>query len=508
MEKVAIYWVKLVGLTILCVAIWGGILSTYVTSAQTDTTPPSAPTNLHATVVSNTKADISWNASTDDVAMGYYTVLWGLSTITITNPAGTIFDTGAPSYVFHHTGLTPSTTYYYKVKACDAVGNCTTSTTFTSVSLPLIAPPDLIMSALSTAASAGAPGGTIAVANTVTNQGDGAAGSFEIGFSLSTDTTYGNADDIALAPSRSIGSLASGASDAGSITLTIPGFVSAGSYYLFAVADVNNSVSELAKDNNTRSITLSVQVAAQTDLIMTDVTPNASVAVAGSTLSVSDTVANQGGASANANFRVGYVLSTDTVYSGDDVAIQTTRTVVHPFTAGDTNTATTNLSIPNTAPQGTYYLCATADSGSVVSESNETNNYLCSNTHVVVPPPDLSFSDIHLVTSSVTAGSYFRLGFTVANQGGSQAGNFASDFHLSSDAVYGNGDDVDLNQAFSLPSLGVGANYVKSSLNLVVAKGTSSGTYYVCGMTDAGSAVSESNEGNNSNCTSDTVTVR
>jgi len=114
----------------------------------TDTTPPSAPTGLKAVVPSYTEIDVSWNTSVDNVAMGYYKVLWGLSTSTITNLAGTIPDTGAPTYTFNHTGLTPSTTYYYKIVACDVANNCTTSPTYISASLAIDSNPPTVPAGL------------------------------------------------------------------------------------------------------------------------------------------------------------------------------------------------------------------------------------------------------------------------------------------------------------------------------------------------------------------------
>jgi cellulose 1,4-beta-cellobiosidase len=82
------------------------------TGTSTDTTPPSTPNGLAVTGTTSTTASLSWNASTDNVAVTGYDVYRG-STL-----AGTVTGT-----TFLDTGLTPSTAYSYTVKAHDAAGN-------------------------------------------------------------------------------------------------------------------------------------------------------------------------------------------------------------------------------------------------------------------------------------------------------------------------------------------------------------------------------------------------
>jgi cellulose 1,4-beta-cellobiosidase len=80
--------------------------------ATTDTTAPSTPTGLAVTGTTSTTASLSWNASTDNVAVTGYDVYRG-STL-----AGT-----ATGTTFTDTALTPSTAYSYTVKAHDAAAN-------------------------------------------------------------------------------------------------------------------------------------------------------------------------------------------------------------------------------------------------------------------------------------------------------------------------------------------------------------------------------------------------
>ncbi len=77
-----------------------------------DTEPPTAPTNLTASNVTETTVDLSWTASTDNVGVTGYDVYMNNSLV------GTVTTTSA-----NITGLTAGTTYSFYVKAKDAAGN-------------------------------------------------------------------------------------------------------------------------------------------------------------------------------------------------------------------------------------------------------------------------------------------------------------------------------------------------------------------------------------------------
>ena len=84
-----------------------------------DTTPPTAPTDLAATAAGTTRIDLTWTAATDDVAVTGYRVE-RCQGATCTDFA----EVAAPTATSHSdTGLSPSTTYRYRVRAVDAAGN-------------------------------------------------------------------------------------------------------------------------------------------------------------------------------------------------------------------------------------------------------------------------------------------------------------------------------------------------------------------------------------------------
>ncbi|HXF15409.1 MAG TPA: fibronectin type III domain-containing protein, partial [Burkholderiales bacterium] len=90
----------------------GTVTPTPTPTPTTDTVKPSVPTGLTATVVSGTQIKLAWQPSTDNVGVkGYYIYLNDVALTTTTATS------------FQHTGLTPGTTYNYRVSAFDAVPN-------------------------------------------------------------------------------------------------------------------------------------------------------------------------------------------------------------------------------------------------------------------------------------------------------------------------------------------------------------------------------------------------
>jgi hypothetical protein len=87
-----------------------------------DTTPPSAPTGLTASGTTANSTNLTWGASTDNVGVTGYQVLQnGAVVATVPGTSDTV------------TGLSPSTTYTFQVKATDAAGNISAGSNTVSV---------------------------------------------------------------------------------------------------------------------------------------------------------------------------------------------------------------------------------------------------------------------------------------------------------------------------------------------------------------------------------------
>ncbi len=94
---------------------------TVTAAVTTDTTAPSVPTNLAATAVSSSAINLTWTASTDNVAVTGYKIFRG----------GTQVGTSATNS-YSDTSLTASTAYAYTVSAYDAAGNNSAQTSIVS----------------------------------------------------------------------------------------------------------------------------------------------------------------------------------------------------------------------------------------------------------------------------------------------------------------------------------------------------------------------------------------
>jgi len=112
-----------------------------------DATAPSIPTNLQATVVSTSRIDLSWTASTDNVGVAGYRVYRDGSLVAST--AGTTYS---------DTGLAAGTTYGYRVAAYDAAGNASAQCTVVNATT-----------------QSGTWGGTVLIGSTADDRGEGIA---------------------------------------------------------------------------------------------------------------------------------------------------------------------------------------------------------------------------------------------------------------------------------------------------------------------------------------------
>jgi len=84
-----------------------------VQAPPADTMPPSVPQGLTATALSAGSVRLSWQPSTDNVGVAGYEV----------ERNGSVLPGAVPTTEFTDTGLSPSTSYTYRVRAADAAGN-------------------------------------------------------------------------------------------------------------------------------------------------------------------------------------------------------------------------------------------------------------------------------------------------------------------------------------------------------------------------------------------------
>ena len=268
-------------------------------------------------------------------------------------------------------------------------------------------------------------GDTVMVNTTVRNAGDADAGQFRLTVYLSRDANV-TPDDIALGYGD-VPDLASGKAREGVAAVTIPLNVIPGSYYLIALADSHNKIRENNKENNSKvqsdPILIKTLVLNQTessqnlsteitsiptpvvteepetslpalttieptptpspapssdqnellpDLVPVDVTADLT-GKPGENINVSTTVLNNGLGDAG-NFTVSLFLSPDTVIREDEDLLVGIGEIDN-LLAGKQRSGNALAPVPASIKPGTYYFGIFVDSGKVVPETNETNNY-------------------------------------------------------------------------------------------------------------------------------------
>jgi subtilase family serine protease len=185
---------------------------------------------------------------------------------------------------------------------------------------------------------------------------------------------------VPLEGSRSVGPLAPGAASTGTTAVTIPANTTAGTYYIVAKADGGGSVAESYETNNTRVWPIRIGP----DLVVFSASLSSSTIAAGASATMTTTVTNQGAGLA-AGSMVAFYLSRDLTVDATDLLLLPSR-VVPELATGAANTASTLVTVPVTAPAGTWYVLAKADAEAAVAESIETNNVRFVRPVTITPP--------------------------------------------------------------------------------------------------------------------------
>lgn len=102
------------------------------TNLPPDTTPPSSVQALTATALNARRIELEWGKSTDNIGVDHYEIYQDGGP----TPIASVPDGGATTFRYSITGLNPSTTYIYEVKAVDATGNKSTSNATATATTP------------------------------------------------------------------------------------------------------------------------------------------------------------------------------------------------------------------------------------------------------------------------------------------------------------------------------------------------------------------------------------
>ena len=240
----------------------------------------------------------------------------------------------------------------------------------------LIGPPNLSTQVFLGSSSVMA-GSAVSISAFVTNYGVGSAAASTSRIYLSTDANI-TTSDVVLATISS-GSLAavgqSGYYNKQNLSVTLPGNLASGTYYIAAIADYDNQISESNETDNTYNVAQITVGAPPPPNLSAQVYPGSSSAAAGSAISVSTFVVNYGNAAAaSSNSR--FYLSSDPTITTSDIVLGTISTGALAAVGQSGYYSAQNLSatLPANLAPGTYYIGAIADYSNQIVESNEIDN--------------------------------------------------------------------------------------------------------------------------------------
>ena len=358
--------------------------------------------------------------------------------------------------------------------------------------------PDLVIESVGFSPASVEAGQTITVSDVVRNDGLEPSSSFRVGIYLSADALVTTAD--LLIGQRSVSSLAVGSSASGSGSMTVPLFVSAGNYFVGAVADDLDAIIEMDETNNSQASngTLSVAAAPLPDLAPSSISFAPLTVDAGQPITAEESVLNQGQA-ASPLFQVGVYLSDDaTIDPAEDILIGT-RSISTLGVGSGSGSGPTSVVVPSNTPGGEYFVGVYADSSIIVPELDEGNNGLvaANRVTVTVPPlPDLVATSFSFFPTIVAAGGGGTLSISddVVNMGVADSAAVRVAVYLSTDASVTTNDI--LLGVHDLQALTVGAG-AGANVDLPVPGGIAAGSYRVGLWVDDDQQQPEIDEGNN-----------
>jgi subtilase family serine protease len=233
---------------------------------------------------------------------------------------------------------------------------------------------ELVASSLS-APSIGGAGLPLEVTHVTENQGRAAAPSTVTRLYLSHHATL-DSHGVLLATSE-VAPLDSNDRAESTTTVTIPSDTEPGGYYFIAVVDAASQAVEEIENNNARPLYIRIGPELAIATLKVPAT-----AAAGSSINVTDTVANSGGASSDP-VTMRLFLSTNTKLDGNDRELHVR--VVPTLAPGESSMATRPVAIPSGTAAGVYYVLGRVDTEEAVSEVNEANNREQRKIRVTVP---------------------------------------------------------------------------------------------------------------------------
>lgn len=329
--------------------------------------------------------------------------------------------------------------------------------------------------------------GLLEMTQQVFNLDRAATDSAFVEFYLSSDPTISTNDLL-------LGSTVTGYISAyGSSTVTesifIPNTISQGSYYVIAIVDPDNEITESNESNNEAYVTLEVTQPVAPDLLVEINTAPVEVN-ANNVFDISYTISNVGDGAA-AFPELGFYLSKDNLIDGSDIelSIESNPTIGN----GQVYFNTSNLLIPGDTDPGSYQLILVVDPNNLVEEDLEDNNTSLASLEILEALSSDLIVSINSNVSFVNARQLIAVNLSSQNIGQGVASANILAMYLSEDDVLDGAD-----QLIGSDSVGVLVAF-ESNVNLVTIEipDVTPGPYYLIASIDNENQVQELDESNN-----------
>ena len=357
-------------------------------------------------------------------------------------------------------------------------------------------PADLVPDSPSGPNSAQA-GQQVSISWRIDNTGDDTSGWFYWEMYLSTDSSI-TTSDTQLGSTQQASSISGGSYRSGTMNVNLPSNLAQGTYYFGIIADTTSRISEGDETNNIEvgnSVYISVP---DYDLEATSISVDSNYrqVCEGSDIYLTLSVTNLGSDNAGSHFYEVLVStgnSASAIYTGTSLG----------FTYGTANVpsythTSVNATLPTSITPGTYYVGLYVDYGDYISESNENNNIVASNSAqltVIDCGPDLEPASVSGPASGVRGGTA-QVSVQISNTGMEDTSNVDYNIYLSSDtSITGAGNDVLIGSDVS--GTITQGNSWSGNVNLGIPSNLGDGCWFWGIIVDPSNSIVEMDENNN-----------
>ncbi|MED5486183.1 MAG: CARDB domain-containing protein, partial [Candidatus Thermoplasmatota archaeon] len=357
-------------------------------------------------------------------------------------------------------------------------------------------PADLIPDNPSGPTSAQA-GQQVSITWRIENIGDDTSGWFYWEMYLSTDSTI-TTSDTKLGSTQQANSISGGSSRSGTFSTSLPGNLAQGTYYFGIIVDSTSRVTEGDETNNVEvgnSVYISVP---DYDLEATSISVDSGYrqVCEGSDIYLTLSVTNLGTDNAGSHYYEALVStgnSASAIYTGTSLGYASGTANVPSYT--HTSMLAT---LPMSITPGTYYVGLYVDYGDYITESNENNNILATNSAqltVIDCGPDLEPTTVSGPASGVRGGTA-QVSVQISNTGMEDASNVDYSIYLSSDSsISGTGNDVLVGSDVTGTIAQSGS--WSGTINLGIPSNLADGCWYWGILVDPNNSIVEMDESNN-----------